>query len=95
MAPGRGRAAGAVRSELDWRAGGRARGGEIGVEDRRHRLGPGERGARAERGSAGMLSHLFVGGSHFGALTGAEIAGRDGGALGSSAELSPGGSKGC
>lgn len=35
-----------------------------------------------------MLSHLFVGSSHFGALTGAEIAGRDGGALGSSSELS-------
>lgn len=35
-----------------------------------------------------MLSHLFVGGSHFGALTGVEIAGRDGGALGSYSELS-------
>lgn len=51
-------------------------------------------GTGAEWGSAGMLSHLFVGGSHFGALTGAEIAGRDGGVLGSSAELSPGSSTG-
>lgn len=50
---------------------------------------PGERRARAEQSSARMLSHLFVGGSHFGALTGAEIAGRDGGTLGSSSELSP------
>lgn len=47
-------------------------------------------GTGAKWGSAGMLSHLFVGGSHFGALTGAEISGRDGGVLGSSAELSPG-----
>lgn len=51
-------------------------------------------GTGAEWGPAGMLSHLFVGGSHFGALTGAEIAGRDGGVLGSSAELSPGSSTG-
>lgn len=42
-----------------------------------------------------MLSHLFVGGSHFGALTGAEIAGKDGGALGSSSELSLSDRKGC
>lgn len=51
-------------------------------------------GVGAEWGSAGMLSHLFVGGSHFGVLTGVEIAGRDGGALGSSAELSLGSSTG-
>lgn len=42
-----------------------------------------------------MLSHLFVGGSHFGALTGVEIAGRDGGALGSSSELSLSDRKSC
>lgn len=87
MAPGRGRAAGAVRSEL-------ARRGGVGWGGGRQAPGPGEHGARAERGSARMLSHLFVGGSHFGALTGAEMAGRDGGALGSSAELSLGGRQG-